>query len=441
MNSDFIKLLGACIVLLNSYFSYAQIIYNPSFESYSNSSPTGWTPCDEFSTPDLQPGRWGVTNEASDGDRYIGLVTRGNLGPYANRNEDIEALILKPFVKGEQYLIKLDLAYSKEWGHFIDFSSTFLKYDNPVKLRVYGGPESCAKEELLWESPPVDHEEWRGYPITLSPQTVDVRYLILEANFVGDSIYFGNILIDNIIQCANIPPLVSDTSVCENRPFQLNVAIPDGTYLWQDGSTDSLYTISAAGKYQVTIANPCTEETFEINVQTRNCYCDTAQPIVTESFDTLICENTPLIIDAQTPGGVYLWDNGSVEPSLTVENEGLYTVEVSNLCISEIFEYEVSYAECRCEINVPNVFTPNNDGINEEFEIEGTTDIASFDLKILNRSGEMVYHSDQLYDFWDGTSHGSDLDAGVYYWIVDMTCTQGQSRIEKSLNGWVTILK
>ena len=441
MNTNLIKCIGICIIFCCSFLTQAQIIYNPSFESYSNYSLTGWTPCDEFSTPDNQPGRWGVTNEASDGDRYIGLVTRGNLGSNANRNEDIEALIIKPFAKGGQYLIKLDLAHSKDLGHFIDSGPIFLKYDTPVKLMIYGGPESCAKEELLWESPPIDHEEWRGYPITFRPQTVDVRYLILEANYVGDSTYFGNILIDNIVQCEKIPPLVSDTTVCENQPLQLNVAVPDGTYLWQDGSTDSLYTVTAAGKYEVTIANPCTTASFEINVQTRNCVCDTAQPIVSESFDSLICENSSMIIDARTPGGVYLWDNGSEESSITVEHEGLYTVEVFNGCVSEIFEYRISHAECRCEIDVPNVFTPNGDGINEEFQINGTKDIISFDLKIVGRAGDLIYHSNHLSEFWDGTLQGNDLDGGVYYWIVNLSCTRGQSRVEKSLNGWVTVLR
>lgn len=179
-----------------------------------------------------------MTKTASNGDTYIGLVTRGNLGPFANQNEDIQAQFLIPLVLGESYDLSIDLSFSENWGHFIDFGSTFLRYDTPAKLQIFGGTISCENLELLWESPIIEHLEWMSYPFIINPQISDVNYLILRASHSDNSTYFGNILIDNI-------------------------------------SID---------------------------------FCPFAAPIETRPFDTLICENDSLVIDASTPGGVYQWN-------------------------------------------------------------------------------------------------------------------------------------
>ena len=118
-----------------------------SFEDnpQENIPPYPWFPSSEFSTPDTQPGFWEVLEPASDGATYIGLVTRGNLGPYANHNEDIQVELLSAMKMGEEYLYQLDLSFSEHWGHFIDFGSTFLSYADPVKLKIYGGLNSVVR--------------------------------------------------------------------------------------------------------------------------------------------------------------------------------------------------------------------------------------------------------------------------------------------------------
>jgi gliding motility-associated-like protein len=336
-----------------------------------NIPPNGWNPCNEFSSPDTQPGFWEVAKAASNGSTYISLVTRGNLGPYANHNEGVQTELLVPFAKDNTYDVSIDLSYSKEFGHFIDFDSDFLHYDTPAKLRISGGATSCDKLEILWESPVIDHIDWKSYALKLQPKTGDINYLIFEAAFAKDSTYFGNVLIDNL-------------------------------------SVD---------------------------------FCSLATPIETQSFDSLICENASLILDASTPGGIYKWSTGSTEPSITVMSAGTFAVEVSNGCDSQIFEYTIEEKECRCEISVPNVFTPNGDDFNETFEIRGTPDIAKFDLRIFNRWGQLVYQTNKIEDYWKGNINGGASASGIYYWTISMICVDGMSIIENSYKGLVTITK
>ncbi|MEM9339916.1 MAG: gliding motility-associated C-terminal domain-containing protein [Bacteroidota bacterium] len=421
----------------------AQRILNPSFEGtpQQNVPPDHWTPCHRFSTPDTQPGFWEVTKIASDGSTFISLVTRGNQGPFANENEDIQTELVRPVVVGETFTFDMDLSFSENWGHFIGFGSDFLNYDTPAKLKVFGGLNSCEKTELLWESPVIEHTEWKTYLISITPQTTDVAFLIFQADFSTGSPEFGNIQLDHIRPCSFEVEWVSDTVICENEPLVLDVTIPNGTYEWQDGTVSPLYTIQNAGNYSVVVSNGCATEKFELEVATRNCLCDTATPIQTVPFDSTKCRQVEITLDATTPGGSYVWNTGSNDPTLPVKNPGLYSVEVSNSCESKTFDFLIETVECACNISAPNVFTPNGDGLNDVFEITGTSDIARYNLKVFNRAGVNVYQSNQLDAYWDGYSNRNELPAGIYYYTVEVMCIQGNAILENSFNGWITIMK
>ena len=66
---------------------------------------------------------------------------------------------------------------------------------------------------------------------------------------------------------------------------------------------------------------------------------------------------------------------------------------------------------------VPNVFTPNNDGYNDEFEILGEY-LSKFQLFVVNRWGETLFETNNINDRWDGTFMGRPCHEGVYFWII-----------------------
>jgi len=73
------------------------------------------------------------------------------------------------------------------------------------------------------------------------------------------------------------------------------------------------------------------------------------------------------------------------------------------------------------ELNVPNVFTPNGDNINDYFEVttDGTT---IYEFTIFTRYGTRVYYSLSPRIFWDGQSSGGlDLSEGIYYYVIEET--------------------
>ena len=73
---------------------------------------------------------------------------------------------------------------------------------------------------------------------------------------------------------------------------------------------------------------------------------------------------------------------------------------------------------------IPDAFTPNGDGVNENFLIKGQY-IQFVDLKIFNRWGKIMYTADQLAPGWDGQPNGKPAPQGVYALTIIATATNG----------------
>jgi gliding motility-associated-like protein len=71
------------------------------------------------------------------------------------------------------------------------------------------------------------------------------------------------------------------------------------------------------------------------------------------------------------------------------------------------------------ELDVPNVFTPNGDNVNDYFEV--TTDgTKAYDFTVFTRTGTRIYHSHSTRIFWDGRSiGGKELPEGIYYYVIE----------------------
>lgn len=176
-----------CIALVfQAIIGSSQIILdNASFEGEPQDAtiPTGWQPCALGTTPDILPGFWGVKLEAFEGDSYLGLITRDD-GTWESIGQRTSATIKS----GDCYEFSLMLAHSKEYAG----------YNKAIKLRIWGGKTACSKDEIIGESPFINHTEWKKYLFKFSPDT-DLNYIIFEAQHM-DGIYFnyrGNILIDD----------------------------------------------------------------------------------------------------------------------------------------------------------------------------------------------------------------------------------------------------
>lgn len=84
--------------------------------------------------------------------------------------------------------------------------------------------------------------------------------------------------------------------------------------------------------------------------------------------------------------------------------------------------------DCSGEPICPNVFTPNNDNINDFF-FPLEIDAGCYTITILNRWGNIMYEGNKDYCFWDGTSqNGEKVSEGVYFYIIEVEDNLGVKR-------------
>lgn len=148
-------------------------------------------------------------------------------------------------------------------------------------------------------------------------------------------------------------------------------------------------------------------------------------------------------INLDVMGGVlpyeYYWSTEETTQNIDPLGGGTYTVEVTdgNGCKStgSIF-VDVHY-----RVYAPTAFSPNGDGVNDEFEIFGLgTDLKGFELFIYDRWGNEVFASEDKEYKWNGSIYntGEVLPLEVYTWMVKISYSTGESIIDK---GNVTLLK
>ena len=89
-------------------------------------------------------------------------------------------------------------------------------------------------------------------------------------------------------------------------------------------------------------------------------------------------------------------------------------------------------------IDVPNAFTPNGDGINDTWTIDGLDTYRNSSLKVYNRWGQLVYSNTGVYAHdWNGTGKsGKDLPTGTYYYVITLN-----QNGKENVAGDVTIIR
>lgn len=418
------------ILLLGFQSAIGQYVINPSFEGprdYST-TPHDWFECSNLSTPDTQPGAWGVNLKPSDGNSYVSIVTRGVLNE-SNDNtvEDIstELVNINP---NSCYTVKIDLAYSNTFNSYgVNFK--------PIMLKVWVSKNKCQRTQLIWASPIIDHTNWRTYTFNFSG---DQKYLFFEAVYASTPNYYGDVLLDNIRISENHLDIGMDTLIC--RGDKINLSVDDfwDNASWSTGSTENKINVNE-GFYTVVAkkGNCLVNDSITISSKPK---------IKIELPDsTKLCSKETVTFDVYNPYSTYLWSTGNTNSKIIISEGGNYNIEIENGCETINKEFYITKFETCCQLNVPNVFTPNNDGVNDVFEISSKSSIfriSDYKLKVYNRWGIEVFTSDNLHNSWDGrVNNFNQAKPGVYYWLAKTVCLEDSVYKSFESNGNVTLLR
>ncbi len=181
-------------------------------------------------------------------------------------------------------------------------------------------------------------------------------------------------------------------------------------YEWSNNSMNETIGVSIEGNYLVAVTdeNGCTAiASFYLNVL----------PIDTLPVDTLPVDTLP-IDTIETPIDTTTTDTIPDLPTDTIPNPPI-EVDLENKLV------------------VPTAFSPNGDGVNDVFWIQGQN-VVDIRYAIFNRWGQKVFEADNLVAMWDGRFKGQDLDLGAY--VVEVWVRFGDGK-EEVRRGWVLLIR
>ena len=251
-----------------------------------------------------------------------------------------------------------------------------------------------------------------------------------EGNCVSDALEI-EIRQDTLLD-ANITSL-SGTSLCDQGSIELISSGLDQN-LWSNGSQSSSIIVSVAGSYSLTRTGLCNTASDQIDITglpvTANFTCD-----VDSGYTTL-----PVFVSDQSINGeVYAWYlndsliNFTAPGTITFPDSGTYVLELvltnSSGC-SDVDSSIIRVLSDKLILEIPNVFTPNGDGVNELFQVKYNA-VKSFQANVFNRWGRLIYTWNSVSDGWDGKSNNDVMPNGTYYYVISGTDIKDQVFQEK----------
>jgi gliding motility-associated-like protein len=333
--------------------------------------------------------------------------------------------------KGESLLAQSSGLYWVEVSDScgIHRDSINIKIDNEIKLNL--GPDTtlCFGDLLILDAFADNaYYSWQDGSTNATYQVTEAgTYWVRVTNSCGARNEFISVKYFDELE------LGPDQELCEGSGILLDATMKNATYLWSDGSTSPTFKITESGKYSVQVDHTyCPMQIDEIIVKTK------PRPSLKIGNERISCSQDSYTIDVTLPNATYLWNDGFTGSLYTVTEDGFYFVTITVDGCSTIERVDVSKESCPGHLILPNVFTPNNDGINDEFIPQEMSNIVSMNTKIFERSGNLIFETNNLSIDWNGeTKNEKKLSSGTYYYLItyiDLT----QKEVE--LQGLISIV-
>ena len=302
-------------------------------------------------------------------------------------------------------------------------------------LELYGGTLVPGAGWVWYENSCGGTPIGTGTTITVSPATNTAYFVRAEGGTCGNTACV-NISINVLDAYAYITPF--DTLCGIGYPFDLANGVPEGGVYSGVGITNGIFDPILAGLGTHAVTYTFTEDNGCIAIATGEIVIDSNDIVASVSIVPETCAEGGITLVGSTYGGsgfyIYEWSNGFIGNPLQYVDTGAYSVIVvdGSNCVSVISDIMVN-EDVAC-IEMPNSFTPNNDGTNDMWNLDFSS-YSNGAIQVYSKWGNLVWESSGTMLSWDGTSNGQILPAGTYYYILDIdngTLTQ---------NGPVTIVK
>ena len=205
--------------------------------------------------------------------------------------------------------------------------------------------------------------------------------------------------------------LMADTTLCERTTLIISpIGFSGGPVIWSDGSSGPSVVVGNSGTWTATVENTCGISTDSVVIE----MIDWSDPV----GEYQVCSGESVHVGL--PGGAtsISWSTGSDQAEVQLP-EGTFTFQLIDVfgCPRQGTITVISASDMDGLAFVPNVFTPNADGLNDTFRVVGA-DHDRYELSVFNRWGEHIFNTTDPERAWDGNYKDKPVPAGTYVYVL-----------------------
>lgn len=229
--------------------------------------------------------------------------------------------------------------------------------------------------------------------------------------------------------------LPSPVYLCPGSFVQLNAGLGWDTYQWSTGQQQAIIDVTVPGTYGITVTQGfCTADDVVEVVEV---------PVPEPMEDQTTCPGLNVTLSPTFETASIQWNTGATEDVLITDVGGLYwfiATDAFGCLVRDTVEVYL-LPSTEGEGFIPNVFSPNNDGLNDVFEVGGLG-LQEFRMEVFNRWGQLMYESNTPQRGWNGgLGNSSDkVPDGTYYYVISYRDLCSQEPFTKR-TGHVTLLR
>lgn len=331
-------------------------------------------------------------------------------------------------------------------------SSIYLEVRPNPSVVIDGPLQACAGDTLTFQANSPDSIARYRWNIPAYPPGTEDTYNWAPA--YSESI---NLVVYNQYGCASSTteqvnvieaPLIdlNHPPVCEGEIIQLqaeplNFSDPNATYTWLK---DNVLLPESGPVLEVVEAGTYTLEFISRGCQSSFTRDYTFHPLPQsdqfERFMNCVYKGIPVSLDAGDYAAYYWEHSGESSRISDAVDVGIYYFTVFNEFGCSTLDSMEIFDACPPQLFVPNAFTPNADGYNDQFGYYGEY-YTDFSIAIFNRWGNKVFESTNPDAFWDGSVNGQGVPEGVFVYLIKYRGTHPDYQKMFMKTGTVTLFR
>lgn len=212
------------------------------------------------------------------------------------------------------------------------------------------------------------------------------------------------------VQVVPAPTVVDETIIfCKNTSVTLQSGISGSSYLWSTGATTQNCAVASAGTYSVVITTP-----LNCNLTKNYTVVENTAPEIT------LIKVEGLTAEISITGtGIFEYSLDNIHfqssPIFNFIVGGVYTCYVKEIGTNCGFDYENFVV-----IDYPTFFTPNGDGFNDYWKINGMNLFTNATITIFDRYGKLITVLNTKNPYWDGRLNGEIVPSSDYWFVANL---------------------